>query len=177
MPKTLLVSFFVVLLPIIASATGTFYMTKDVALKQYFPEHSIERRSEYLSKEQKSAIKQEARAPWDHGVVTYYVAKNGNTVIGYAFLESVTVRTKTATYMVVVNPNGTIRGVEILAFYEPEDYKPSPRWLGQFNEKNIGSDLTLKSGIKNIVGATLSAQALSEGARKYLAFCKVILGK
>lgn len=161
----------------VASATGTFYMTKDAALHHYFPEQSIERRSEYLSKEQKLAIKQAARAPWDHGVVTYYIAKDGSSVIGYAFFESVTVRTKTATYMVVINPNGTIRGIEILAFYEPEDYKPSRKWLYQFNEKNISSDLTLKSGIHNIVGATLSAQALSEGARKYLAFCKVIFGK
>lgn len=168
---------FCLFLPIHASATGPLYMTKDVALKLYFPNHSIERKSEYLSTEQKHSIKQEGRAPWDHGVVTYYIAKNGSTIAGYVFFESVTVRTKTATYMVVVNPNCTIRGIEILAFYEPEDYKPSERWLGQFHDRNLSSDLTLKSGIKNIVGATLSAQALSEGARKYLAFCKVILKK
>jgi hypothetical protein len=167
----------ILLLPAMLKATGTYYMTKDVAIKQYFPDNTIERKSEYLNAEQKNAIKQAARAPWEHSVVTYYVAKNGNQVVGYAFFESVTVRTKTATYMVVMNPNCTIRGIEILAFYEPEDYKPSRRWLDQFNGKSISGDLTLKSGIHNIVGSTLSAQALSEGARKYLGFCKVILGK
>lgn len=161
-----------------ASALGAeVHMTKDAALKLYFPDATIERKTEYLSTEQKKAIKLKARAPVESGVITYYVGKKNNVPIGYAFFESVTVRTKAATYMVVVNPDGTVRGVEILAFYEPDDYKPSTRWLAQFQHKNIQDDLMLRSGIKNIAGATLSAQAFSDAVRRILSIYAIAIPK
>ncbi len=160
-----------------AGATGTYYMSKDAALKIYFPDQTINRKTEYLDAEQKKAIKQKARAPWDHSVVTYYEAVHNGKVTGYAFFESEIVRTKIATYMVVINADGSVRGVEILAFYEPEDYKPPRRWLEQFHRRTLADDLTLKSGVKNIVGSTLSAQALSDGVRRYLAFFEIIISK
>ena len=158
-------------------ATGTLFLTKDDALKLYFPDAQIERKTEYLSPEQKTAVKQKAHAPMEARVVTYYVARKNNVVIGYAFFETVTVRTKDATYMVAVNPDATVRGVEILAFYEPPDYKPIPKWFGQFYKKGLDDDLNLRSGIRNIAGATLSAQALSDGVRRILSIYSLIVAK
>jgi len=160
-----------------SSFAGTVHLTKDAALKLYFPDAQIERKTEYLTPEQKTAIKQKAHAPVESGVITYYVAKKNNATIGYAFFESVTVRTKVATYMIAINPNGTVRGIEILAFYEPDDYKPSGRWLGQFQNKDLQNDLMLRSGIKNIAGATISAQTFSDAVRRILSIYSLAIPK
>jgi hypothetical protein len=158
-------------------ASGTLFLTKDEALKQYFPDAQIERKTEYLTPEQKETIKQKARAPMESRVVTYYTARKNNAVIGYAFFETITVRTKEASYMVAVNPNGSVRGVEILTFYEPADYKPIDRWFDQFTNHSLQNDLMLRSGIKNIAGATLSAQGFSDGVRRILAIYSLIVAK
>jgi hypothetical protein len=80
-----------------------------------------------------------------------------------------TVRTMPATIMVVVNPDTTVRVVELLAFYEPPDYRPSERWMRQFSAAGPSTDLYLKRGIHAISGATLSALSITESVRRLLA--------
>ncbi len=81
------------------------------------------------------------------------------------------------TFMAVINPDSTVRAVEILAFYEPEDYLPPKRWIEQFRSKSLNSDLWLKRGVQNIVGATLSAQSVTEGVRRLLSTFEVAIPK
>jgi hypothetical protein len=102
-------------------------------------------------------------------VVTYYVGTRDDGVTGYAFFDTHVVRTMPATIMIVIDPDSTVRAVEVLAFYEPEDYRPTERWLDQFDGKSLRNDLWLKRGIHNIVGATLSAQSISDAVRVTLA--------
>ena len=160
------------------SALSQVYLTKDDALKQYFPSaSSIDRKTIFLTEKQAEAIRSRAKARIESRIVTYYVARSGNGVDGYAFFETHVVRTMPETFVVVLSPGGAVRAVEILAFHEPEDYLPPRRWLTLFQGKTIKSDLWLKRGIQNIVGATLSAQGITEGVRTVLSIFELAVQK
>lgn len=145
------------------------YLTKDEALKRAFSGATLERKTLFLTDDQVRAIQARAKAKIESKIVTYYVARRGREVEGYAFFETHVVRTMPATFMIVVGPDSSVRAVELLAFYEPEDYLPPSRWLELFKSKKLEDDLFLKRGIYNIAGATLSAHAISEGVRRALA--------
>ncbi|MBI4418926.1 MAG: FMN-binding protein [Ignavibacteriales bacterium] len=159
------------------TTSAQVYLTKNAALEQYFSGSSVERRTLFLTNEQVSAIQTAAKARVPSRVVTYYVGKNANGTSGYAFFDTHVVRTMPATIMIVVNPDSTVRAVEVLAFYEPEDYRPPARWLHLFDGKTLRSDLWLKRGIQNIVGATLSAQSITDAVRLTLALYQTAVPK
>ena len=77
--------------------------------------------------------------------------------------------------MVVVDPSGQVRSVEMLAFYEPEDYLPPQKWLGLFQNKPLNDEMWVKRGIRNVTGATLTTQAITEAVRRSLATWEVAL--
>lgn len=163
---------------LLASSFGQVYLTRDEALHLAFPEGTrVERKTLFLSDEQVERIQQLAKARVESKVVTYYVGAADTGIVGYAFFETHIVRTMPETFMAVIHRDGTVGMVEILAFYEPEDYKPSKRWLSQFENEKLSEDLWLKRGIRTISGATLTAHAITEGVRRMLAtFSLVVQG-
>ena len=155
------------------------YLTQEQALKLAFPDSAtvVERKTLFLTDDQVKEIQAQAKAKVESKLVTYYAGKNTEGVDGYAFFEINIVRTMPETFMVVVNPNGAVRFVEILAFYEPPDYLPTKRWFELYKEKELNKDLWVKRGIPNISGATLSSNAITAGVRKALATFKVAIMK
>ena len=79
------------------------------------------------------------------------------------------VRTLRQVLMVVVDPEGKIRRVELLAFAEPTEFIPNARWYGQFVGKALDETLSLKRDIKGVTGATLTARATTQAVRRVLA--------
>jgi hypothetical protein len=157
---------------------GQVYLTKDDALKLYFPDAlTVERKTVFLTNQQVEMIQARARARVNSRVLTYYVGKGATGPLGYAFFETQTVRTMPETFLVVINPDSSVRAVELLAFYEPEDYLPPPRWLKLFANKTLRDDLWLKRGVQNIVGATISAQSITDGVRRILATFEIAIPK
>lgn len=156
-----------------ASLDARVLLSQREALDLAFPGSSVERRTAYLTEEEGRRIESLAQARADSRLVAYYVGRSTRGLEGYAFFETHTVRTMPETFMVVLDPEGTVRFVEMLAFYEPEDYLPPPRWLALFRDKGLGDSLRVKRGIRNISGATLTAQAVSDGVRRVLATFEV----
>jgi len=160
-----------------AAAFSQAFLTKESALEAHFPNSKIERKTAFLSENDVEKIQETAKSRVQSRVITYYVGKDGDGKAGYAFFDTHIVRTMPATIMIVLNRDSTVRAVELLAFYEPEDYKPSEPWLGQFAGKSLKSDLWLKRGIRNIVGATLSAQSITDAVRVMLAVYQTAVPK
>ena len=159
-------------------AEGQVYLTQEEALELVFPNAlSVERKTIFLTDDQREAIQSMARAKVESKIVTYYLAKSAERVLGYAFFETQIVRTMPEIYMAVIDPDGSLRTVEILAFYEQEDYLPSKRWLAQFDKKTLSNDLWVKHAIRNISGATLTAHSIVEGVRRVLATFAVAILK
>lgn len=147
------------------------YMTKNEALTLFLGQKN-ERKTLFLTDEQVNTVQQKAKAKVESKIITYYQSD-----LGFAFFETRTVRTMPATFIVVLNLNGNVRAVEMLAFYEPEDYLPPKKWMNTFEGKSLSDDLWLKRGVYNISGATLSAQAITESIRKILATYKIAIAK
>lgn len=150
------------------------YLTPSAALALAFPPGiHVERKTVYLTEPQVESIQTLAKAKVESRVITYYVGHSTGGPLGYAFFDTHLVRTMPETVMVVVEPKGMVRFVEVLAFYEPEDYLPRSRWLLLFRRRRLDDQLQLRRGIANISGATLTAHAMNDAVRRVLATYQV----
>ncbi len=155
---------------------ATVFLAKDEALALAFPgTDRIEERVFILTDTQKAEAERRARAPLSSQLWTIHVGWKGGEVQGYAIIDSHNVRTLPETFMVVIDPKGTLRRVDVLAFHEPPEYLPTARWIEQFPGHGLDDDLKLGAGIQGITGATLSAQAMTAGVRRALALFTVLV--
>ena len=76
--------------------------------------------------------------------------------------------------MVLVDATGAIARIEVMSFGEPEEYLPRPHWYAQFSGRKLDDELSLKRGVRPISGATLTARATTEAARRVLALHRVL---
>ena len=76
--------------------------------------------------------------------------------------------------MVAVDPEGAVFRIEVLSFSEPEEYLPREHWYGQFQGRKLDDDLAISRGIRAVSGATLTARATTEAARRVLALHAVL---
>jgi hypothetical protein len=153
-----------------SAAQKQVMMTQDEALRLAFSQGEVvERQTLFLTEAQVAEIQKAARSKVESQLVVYYRARNAENVSGYAFFETTIVRTKPATLMAVINPDSTLRLVELLSFYEPQDYLPAPRWLALFRKRVLGDGLWPRRDIHNISGATLSVQAITLAVRRMMA--------
>ncbi|HTM57847.1 MAG TPA: FMN-binding protein [Candidatus Udaeobacter sp.] len=152
-----------------ASARAQVFMTREQALAQAFPAARIERRSFVLGDAELKAVEQAARTQAGSKLVTAYQAWKGDTLVGVAFFDSRVVRTMPAVMMITVAPDSTVRRVDILAFHEPADYRPTARWLDQYPRRRLNDDLWPDRGIRALSGATLTTRAVTDATRLALA--------
>lgn len=110
-------------------------------------------------------IERLARARVKERLVTFYTASKGGAPLGYAVIHSHVVRTKRETFAIAFEPDGRIRRITILSFLEPEEYRPTERWLRQFDGKGPQDRLAVGDDIAPISGATLSARGIAEESR------------
>ena len=151
------------------------FLTKGKALELVFPEaEEIEKRHVFLTERQAESVRGMARAEVDSKLYTFYIARSGGKETGYAVIDTHTLRTLTETVMFVINPDGTLRHAEILAFFEPTDYMPSGKWINLFPGKTRLDKMKVGKGIPNITGATISARSFSTTTRRVLAVYRVM---
>lgn len=163
-------------LGLVETAAGKVFYAKDEALQLAFPEaDTIEPRVFFLTPDQIRAIEARSGARLDSKLLTVHVGKRSGRVLGYALIDIHVVRTQPEASMVVLSPEGTIVSTVILAFHEPLEYLPPDRWLTQFRRKAAARELHVGREISGITGATLTAHAVTEAARKALAVYEVLL--
>ena len=97
-------------------------------------------------------------------------AQAGSQVIGLFVFDRVIGKHLYIDYAVALDPGGRIRSVEILQYRESYGGEiRSPSWLAQFVGKSSSSALQVGSDIRNISGATLSSQHVTEGVKRIMA--------
>ncbi len=150
----------------------------DNALKRLFPGAQVVVKNITLSHEQVKRIESLSGVKMDTRLVSWYVAKRNNAVVGYAYVDIHRVRTHPETVLYAISPDGRIMAVEVLAFKEPLEYMPEPEWLKGFEGKSLEKDqIRLRRDIPNITGATLTARAITDNTRKVLAMWQVLFGE
>jgi hypothetical protein len=156
-------------------AWGTVYYSKDEALELAFGKDAqIETVPVFISEEQAAAIEKFAQVKLDSNLFSFFEGKKQGQVVGYAAIESHTVRTQPETMLIVLSPTGELVRTEILAFHEPPEYQPPARWFERLYRRPI-ADLRLNQGVDGITGATLSSRASLDSIRKTLAIYQIAL--
>ncbi len=149
-------------------------LSLEEALRLAFPEaERVVKRQTLLGGEELARAEKLGKVKIESRLWTFYVGYEGGKPSGYAVLDTHVVKTLPETVMVVLDTKGRVRSVRLLAFYEPSEYMPSQRWLDQFRQADLGSDVRPGSGIQGITGATLSARSLSASVRRALAIYRV----
>ena len=160
-----------------AALDAKVFLTREEALKLAFPGAKVERRTAYLTEaQQKAAQKLSGDEELPSALATCYAATKDGRDLGTAYFDTHTVRTMPETIMVVVDPAGAIARIEVLSFSEPEEYLPKAHWYEQFQGKPLDDDFSMKRGIRAVTGATLTAHATTDAARRVLALHEVLQG-
>jgi hypothetical protein len=156
-------------------ARARVLLSQKDALALAFPAGTkVERKTAFLSDEQAAAAEKAAGGKLDSKIWTYYVGTSSSEPAGTAYFESHKVRTMNEVFMVVVNPDATVRFVEILSFAEPGEYLAPKKWLSQFERKALDEDLMIRRGLRNITGASITSDAVTRGVRRVLAVHQVL---
>jgi hypothetical protein len=161
------------------AAAGKVFLTQEEALRLAFPDCAIERRTVYLDEEDRKRAEELAGkgVDVDRRVVYAYVARRAEKVVGTAYFDAHRVRTLDEVLMFVIDAEAHIVRLELLNFGEPEEYIPRGKWYAQFHGKGLSDDLRLKGDIKGVSGATLTATATADAARRTLALHTVLAAK
>ena len=174
MKKYLILLFIFIFANIPNFSHAKVFLKKNEALKQAFPNaDSLVKEQVFLNNNQVDTIESIAKAKLNSKLYIFYVAKRNKDVLGYAVIETHTLRTTTETVMFVINPDGSLREAEILAFFEPLDYMPGNKWIDLFNNKPLNDTLKIGKRIPNITGATITSNSLTKAVRRVLAIYKV----
>jgi hypothetical protein len=171
----LLLALLVGLLP--GAASAKVFLSKQEAIAFAFPgAERVDSRSILLDDAQAAAVEEHAHAPLESRLVTLYTGYVGDEVTGYALIDIHTVRTLPEAFLVVLSPDGVVRNVRMLAFYEPPEYCPPEGWLAHFEDATLRPELSLGGDIHGIAGSTLSSRAVTSGIRRALALHAVLVG-
>jgi hypothetical protein len=97
-------------------------------------------------------------------------AQSGGTALGLIVVDHVIGKHLYIDYSVALDPGGRIKRVDILQYRE--SYGGEVRdasWVAQFVGKSSGSAMKVGQDIRNISGATLSSQHVTEGVKRIVA--------
>ncbi len=164
------------LLTTAGTAAARVFMSRAEALELAFPAaERLEPLRFALDDAQARQVEALAQAPLESRIVTLHAGRRGDALLGYALIDVHTVRTLPEALMIVLDPQGQVRSVRVLAFHEPSDYLPTEGWFSQFEGRELAPDLQLKGRIHAIAGATLSARAVTRSVRRALALYQVLI--
>ncbi|MDP9082743.1 MAG: FMN-binding protein [Pseudomonadota bacterium] len=154
------------LLPIPAVIAAD-YLSVDAARKTIFPQ--ADAFQEILlpqTAEQMQAISARAGPQPPHGMVRIWSATRSGALLGHVFLDEVLGRQSLITYAVGIDAAGELRNLEILSYRESHGSEiRNPAWRGQFARRRDLEQLRFRTDIKNISGATLSSEHVTQGVR------------
>lgn len=166
---------FLLLLGAVTPSFAKIFYSKNEALELAFGKGTqVELLSLFPDEQQVTKIEELAKVKLDSGLFTFYVGKEQGKVLGYAAIETGTVRTKPETLMIVLTPDGELRNVTTLAFHEPPEYQPPERWFEQLYKRPL-AEMDFNKGVDGISGATLSTRAAINSIRKVMAIYQVLI--
>ena len=167
------------LIPRSLRAQAGSFLTLDEAPRAVFPEGtSVEQRRVLSTPQLREAVMAELGptkpSPWESDYVLFTVRRDGN-LLGYAIVVEEIGKHRPITFVVGVRPDGAVQDVALMIYREPYGGEVRyPRFLAQYRGKNLTASLLPFRDIRNITGATLSAEAIGRGVRKALALFRAL---
>lgn len=168
----------IVLLPAAAFAVAQpaqamVYLTIEQAQQLMFPGQTLMPVPLEMSANDIAAVERDSGTHYFAGALSAWRASNG-----FFFVDAVIGKHDLIRYAVALTADGKIRQVEILEYREAYGGEVrNAAWRGQFVGRAHGDPVQVGRDIRNISGATLSCQHVTDGIRRLLAVYAVALAK
>lgn len=105
-----------------------------------------------------------------HGMIRIWKATRAGMLLGHVFVDEVIGRQNLITYAIGIDTSGALRNLEIMSYRESHGGEVrNAAWRAQFNHRSSLDQLRFDIDIKNISGATLSSEHITEGVRWLMA--------
>jgi hypothetical protein len=147
------------------------YLSVDAAQKAVYPEaDGFQEVIVTQSPEKLQELLARAGPQPPHGVIRIWSATRNGTLLGHVFVDEVIGRQNLITYAVGIDVDGALRNLEIMAYRESHGGEVrNPAWRAQFDRHKDLDQIRFRTDIKNISGATLSSEHVTEGVRWLMA--------
>ena len=152
-----------------APATTFAQVTREEALAAVYPGASVQAERVFLTPEQQKQVQMRSGAETSSALVARYVASRDGKVVGRAYVDTHTVRTKKESLLISLDWQGRVMRVDVTAFLEPAEYQASEQWLRQYRDRALTDEVAVNRAIRPIAGATLTARAANAAVRRVLA--------
>ncbi len=165
--------------PLAASAQEGIFLKEEEAPRAVFPEAgSFERKVIRSTEELKEKIRQRMgknkTSLWEDSYVTF-VAKKGDSVLGYAVIVEEIGKHRPITFVVGVGSDRKIKDAALMVYREAYGGEVRDRrFLQQYKGKELKDPLLPYRDIQNVSSATLSVEAIGRGSKKALAVVEVV---
>jgi Na+-translocating ferredoxin:NAD+ oxidoreductase RnfG subunit len=129
-----------------------------------------------LNAAQKQSVTDLAGPQPPHRSLRAWKALRGNDLLGYVFVDEVLGRQDMITYAVGIDASGRMGALEVLSYRESHGGEiRGTAWRNQFDGREGLQKLRFGTDIKNIAGATLSCEHVTQGVRWVVALWQVTL--
>ncbi len=153
------------------------YMSVDAAQRNLFGQADrFEEVVLALSQAQKASVAELAGPQPPHRSLRAWKAMHGADVLGFVFVDEVLGRQDMITYAVGIDRSGRLGALEVLSYRESHGGEiRGTAWRKQFEGRQGLEHLRYGLDIKNIAGATLSCEHVTQGVRWIAALWQVTL--
>ena len=129
-----------------------------------------------LSPAQKASVTDLAGPQPPHRSLRAWKALQGGELLGYVFVDEVLGRQDMITYAAGIDHSGRFGALEILSYRESHGGEiRGSGWRNQFDGREGLEHLRFGADIKNIAGATLSCEHVTQGVRWIAALWQIAL--
>lgn len=164
-----------ILIPVAAVSTAAYattYMTVEQAQAAMFPGAVWTRAFMTLTQQQIAAIATRTGVSVRKTDVQVWKSADG----GYFIVDQAIGKHELFTIALGLSATGAVKGIEILDYKESYGYEVrNEAWRKQFTGKTPTDSLKLGDNIKNISGATLSCQHVTDAIKRLLATYDIAL--
>ncbi|MGN6452568.1 MAG: FMN-binding protein [Steroidobacteraceae bacterium] len=158
-------------------AVATEYLSVEGAQKAIFPQ--ADRFTEMvlaLSPAQRERVTALAGPQPPHRSLRAWRALHGEELLGFVFVDEVIGKEDFITYAIALDTRGRLSAPEVLAYRESHGGEiRGEAWRRQFAGRQGLDQVRVQTDIKNIAGATLSCEHVTEGVRWMMALWQVAL--
>jgi FMN-binding domain len=158
-------------------AVATEYLSVEGAQKALFPQ--ADRFTEMvlaLSPTQRERVAALAGPQPPHRSLRAWRALHGEELLGFLFIDEVIGKEDFITYAIAIDARGRLSAPEVLAYRESHGGEiRGEAWRRQFAGRQGLDQVRVQTDIKNIAGATLSCEHVTEGVRWMMALWQVAL--
>ena len=155
----------------LAAAQG---LSREEALAAVYGGADIRAEQLFLTPAQVTQVATRAGTDPASALVARYLATRNGEIIGRAYVDTHTIRTKRESLLISLDAQGRVMRIDVTAFLEPQEFRAPEPWLEQYRGHALDDALTINRAIRPIAGATLTARAANNAVRRVLAIDEIL---